>query len=165
MKYQLEKEKLVDFVAKNNETDKDIVIIYDRVIIDNKAYIGQSAFDSLLNKYNLNELEILDKYDLVLHLETAAKSHVYTKENNKARSESETVAIELDIKTYDAWKLHKNLVSVKCYDEFEDKQNRILEICDNIFSKNSRKQFKYILDEKECNFERFLDVSNCVNIS
>lgn len=165
LKYQLDKEQLVEYVAKNYETDKDIVIIYDRSVIDNKAYIGQKDFDSLLNKYNLNELEILDKYDLVIHLETAAKRNAYTKENNKARSESEIEAIELDAKTYDAWKLHKNLVRVKCYEEFEDKQSRILEICENTFSKNCRKQFKYILDEKKCNFDSLLDTSNCVDIT
>lgn len=165
LKYQLYKEGLVDFVSENCEIDKDIVIVYDRGIIDNKAYIGQRDFDSLLNKYNLNELDILDKYDLVIHLETAAKGNDYTKENNKARSESELEAIELDTKTYDAWKLHKNLVRVKCYDKFEDKQSRILEICENAFSKNSKKQFKYIVDEKNCNFEKILDTSSCVNIT
>lgn len=165
LEYQLDKEKLIEYVAKNYETDKDIVIIYDRGVIDNKAYIGQNAFDNLLNKHNLNELEILDKYDLVIHLETAAKSNAYTKENNKARSESKLEAIELDTKTYDAWKLHKNLIRVKCYDNFEDKQNKILEICDNVFSKNVKKQFKYILDEKKCNFDLLLDTSNCVDIT
>lgn len=165
LKYQLDKEQLIEYVAKNYETDKDIVIIYDRSVIDNKAYIGQNAFDNLLSKYNLKELELLDKYDLVIHLETAAKRHAYTTENNKARSESELEAIELDTKTYDAWKLHKNLVRVKCYEKFEDKQSRILEICENTFSKNSRKQFKYILDEKKCNFNSLLNTSNCVDIT
>lgn len=165
LKYQLDKEQLVEFVAKNYSTDKDIVIIYDRAIIDNKAYIGQSDFDKLLDKYNLNEIDILDKYDLVIHLETAAKTNYYTKENNKARSESELEAIELDTKTYDAWKLHKNLVRVKCFEKFEDKQSKILEICENNFSKNIRRQYKYVLDEKKCMLESLLDISNCVDIT
>ena len=165
LKYQLDKEQLVEFVAKNYSTDKDIVIIYDRAIIDNKAYIGQSDFDKLLDKYNLNEIEVLDKYDLDIHLETAAKTNSYTKENNKARSESEIEAIELDTKTYDAWKLHKNLVRVKCFEKFEDKQSEILEICDNNFYKNIRKQFKFVLDEKKCMFDSLLDISNCVDIT
>ncbi len=165
LKYQLDKEQLVEYVAKNFNIDKDIVIIYDRAIIDNKAYIGQSDFDKLLDKYNLNEIDILDKYDLVIHLETAAKKNVYTKDNNKARSENELEAIDLDNKTYDAWKLHKNLVRVRCFDKFEDKQRKILEICSNNFSKNIKKQFKYILDEKKCIFDNLLDTSNCVDIT
>jgi thymidylate kinase len=131
LKYQLYKEDLVETVAKNYKTDKDIVIIYDRGVLDNKAYISQEEFDNLLTKYNLKEINLLNRYDYVIHLETAAKGNSYTLENNKARSEDKNKAIEMDYKTYNAWKNHRNLVKVNCYDKFVDKQNQIINIVDN----------------------------------
>lgn len=130
LKYQLDKELLIENVAKTYDTDKDIIIIYDRGIIDYKAYIGRNNFDELLKKYNLSEKDILNKYDLVIHLETAAKSEGYTKENNKARSESRKEAIELDSKIYESWKIHKNLVKIKSNADFKEKQNNIITVID-----------------------------------
>lgn len=151
LKYQLDKELLIDNVASSFETDKEIVIIYDRGLIDNKAYIGQKTFNRILEEYNLDEIDIIDRYDLVIHLETAAKSEGYTKENNKARSEDKDSAIAMDNKTFEAWRFHKNLVRVKCKEDFEEKQREILGIVDNALSKNVRVQNKYLISDFKFN--------------
>lgn len=136
LKYQLFKERLVENVARSNDSDKDIVIIYDRGIIDNKAYINQELFNKLLYKYNLSEFEVLNRYDVVIHLETAAKGVGYTKENNKARSEDNERAIIMDDRVYDAWKYHNNLIKVKSYENFDDKQKEIIKICENVLNED-----------------------------
>lgn len=146
LEYQLEKEHLIENIASTFDDDKNVVILYDRGVIDNKAYIGQEGYDKLLNKYDLKEMDLLDNYDLVIHLETAAKKVGYTKENNKARSEDKDKAIEMDNKTFDSWKYHKNLLKVKSYENFKDKQDKIISIIDNALEKNIRKQNKYLLN-------------------
>lgn len=160
LKYQLDKENLIEKVAEYLNSKKNIVIIYDRGLIDNKAFIGQKEFDKILDKYNLNEMDILDRYDVIIHLESAAKGKGYTKENNKARSENKEEAILLDSKTFDAWKYHKYLFKVKCFDDFKDKQNEIINILNNIFDKNIRKQRKYLLSD----FNYSLNDSEIFNI-
>lgn len=145
LKYQLDKERLIDDIV-NKFKEKNIVILYDRGLIDNKAYINQKLFDKLLKKYNINEVDILDKYDLVIHLETAAKGIDYTLDNNKARSEDKEKAKIMDDKTFDAWKYHKNIIKIKCFEDFEEKQKKIIEVIDNNLSNNIRVQNKYLLD-------------------
>lgn len=130
LKYQLEKEQIIEDIAMTFYDDKDIVLIYDRAIIDYKAYINETEFNKLMNKYSLNEKDILNKYDLIVHLETAAKSNAYMTSNNKARSESVDEAIILDNKTYNAWIHHNNLIKVNSYENFIDKQNEIIRIID-----------------------------------
>lgn len=142
--YQIQKEVLVDEVCKKFNDDKEIVILYDRSLMDNKAYINQLDFDKLLLKYNLSEEVILNRYDLVIHLESAANGKWYTKENNKARYEDREIAIEMDDKIYDAWSKHDNLIRVINYENFKDKQDKILEICENTLNKNGVKKLRLV---------------------
>ena len=134
LRYQLFKENLIEDTAINF-MDKDIVILYDRGVMDNKAYISDYEFECLLKKYNLIESDLINRYDLVIHLETGAKSKYYIKENNKARYESTREAIELDNRTYNAWINHKNLYKIKCNDDFKEKQREIIRICDEYLNK------------------------------
>lgn len=138
MKYQLYKEKLVNDVSNKFNDDMEIIILYDRGLMDNKAYISEDDFNDLLIKYNLKECDILDRYDLVIHLETAAKGNCYTKENNEARSEDKIKAIEMDNKNYYAWSKHNNLEYVKFYDDFKDKQRELLSFIDKNVCKSKR---------------------------
>lgn len=144
LNYQLEKDRIVDSVVNNYYKDKDVVIIYDREIIDFKAYVSNEDFYNLLNKYNLSELDILNKFDLVIHLETAANGKDYTNLNNKARSETEKEAIDLDNKVYEAWKKHNNLIKIRCYDNFIDKQKEIIRICEENLIKKEVKKLKLV---------------------
>ena len=138
LNYQLYKEKLVLDNAEKYYKGRDIVILYDRGIGDYKAYIGEEEYIKLLNKYSLNESDILDDFDFVIFLETAAKSSGYMLENNNARSESSKEAIELDDKLYDAWKIHKNIYKIKSNDDFSIKQNEIIDFISKYFKENKK---------------------------
>lgn len=135
LRYQLYKERLVMETANKYYSDRDIVLIYDRGMVDYKAYIGDMEYYRLLDKYNLVEEDILDNFDLVIHLETAAKSKDYTNENNNARSESISEAIELDNKIFDSWKKHKNIYKIESNDDFLSKQNEIINVIKQEFDK------------------------------
>lgn len=143
LRYQLFKENLIEDTAINF-MDKDIVILYDRGVMDNKAYINDYEFECLLKKYNLKEFDLINRYDLVIHLETGAKSKYYVTKNNKARYESISEAIELDNRTYKAWINHNNLYKVKCNDDFKEKQREIIIICDEFLNKKEVKKLKLV---------------------
>lgn len=128
-KYQLFKENLVLNIVNNNNFLNNI-IIFDRGVIDNKAYINDEEFEMILKKYNYIENELLFRYDLIIHLETGAKSNYYRTDNNSCRRESVDLAIKLDNLIYKAWSNHNNLVKIKCYDNFYDKQNEIISVID-----------------------------------
>ena len=141
-KYQLFKENLVLNIVNNNNFLNNI-IIFDRGVIDNKAYIKDEEFEMILKKYNYSENDLLARYDLIIHLETGAKSNYYRIDNNSCRKENVDLAIKLDNLSYKAWHNHNNLVKIECYDNFYDKQNEIISVIDKEL--NSKKLERVIL--------------------
>ena len=108
----------------------------------------------------MQELDLLDSYDMVLHLVTAADGcpEYYTLENNQARTETVEEAIALDKNTQDAWLGHSRLVIIDNSTDFDNKINRALE---NIYqllhpSYSIRYQKKYLIDLNESVYS-FLD--------
>ena len=109
LKYQYFKEKMAESVIGDNEKT---IILYDRAILDNKAYFNNYRdFNYILQNIPDGEINVLDKYDLVLDLLSLAScdSIKYSLSSNKARKESLKEAINLDLKTSNAWVGHRNL--------------------------------------------------------
>lgn len=108
--------------------EKDVVIFYDRGLLDNKAYMPYELFLELLRRNHLTESEARDQYDAVFHLVTAADGaeEYYTLENNQARSESPEQARELDKKTRDSWVGHPHLRVIDNSTPFKEKIDRLL---------------------------------------
>ncbi len=106
---QYAKEQIRDEAARACSNDK-VVILYDRGILDNRAYITHEEFKELAKAKGLTEAEILSKYDLVLHLTTAADGAEkdYSLDNNSARTETIEEARAIDKKTKEAWSTHPN---------------------------------------------------------
>lgn len=131
MQYQYQKEELYNR-AVLEFVDENVVIIYDRGLLDNKSYVSDLEFDVILDDLSLtlgkkiNEMDIVSRYDMVIHLVTSAGNKGYSLENNKARYESENDAILLDRKTVNSWIMHDNLQIVNSTDDFEEKVNRVL---------------------------------------
>ncbi len=145
--YQLSKESIYEKAA--NLLNCKCVLIYDRGVIDNKAYIGQDLFNELLKKNNLNELKLTDNYDMIIHLVTAAlgAEKFYTLENNNARTETKEEAIELDRKTMNAWVGHRNLKIIENTTTFDEKLNRVIDEVHNLLGNplTIRDQRKYVV--------------------
>lgn len=149
---QLSKEKLFDRsieLYKKSHPDKDILVIYDRGAIDNKAYINDKDFNSILNQVCQNSYSsILNKYDLVIDL-VGAKSF-YTLENNHARSESADVALELGEKTLKSWTGHPKVKIVSPKEKMEDKVAEVISYINEVLDKKTlKKQKKYLIDINE----------------
>jgi len=158
MLYQLQKEEIYNKTLSNYEND-DVVIIYDRGMMDNKAYVNDREFNEVLEfmssslgtKITINDL--LERYDMVIHLVTSAdgKKDSYTLDNNNARTESADDAVKLDRKTMNAWSRHDNLVIIDNEKDFREKIDKVLDAIHKLIDRpiRTRKQLKYIVDIDE----------------
>lgn len=125
---QLFKEDLYKKSLRYFDNDKT-VILYDRGILDQMAYIDKSKFEQLLKDRGLSIADINNRYDVVIHLTTAAKgTNCYTTENNAARRETAEEAIIADDKTLSVNVLHPHLRVVDNSTNFEQKIQRVLKI-------------------------------------
>ena len=126
-KLQLEKEKIYLEAAKNMPAER-VLIVCDRGMLDNKAYMSQTEFDFVAKSLGNNETELRDQYDAVFHLVTAAKGaeEAYTRANNAARTETPEQAAALDDKLIDAWTGHPHLRVIDNATDFEDKMRRLI---------------------------------------
>ena len=124
---QIEKEKIFSQAARTMAAEK-VLIVCDRGIMDNKAYMDDSEFAQLLEFFHTNEDEILNAYDAVFHLVTAAKGaqEFYTLANNAARTETVEEAIALDERLVSAWMGHPHLRVIDNSTDFEGKMTRLI---------------------------------------
>ena len=124
---QLEKEKVFEYAAASMDHEK-ILIVCDRGLLDNKAYMTQAEFSCALNHFGANEVELRDGYDAVFHLVTAAKGaeKFYTTENNTARTETAEEAAALDDRLINAWTGHPHLRIIDNATGFEKKMKRLI---------------------------------------
>ena len=126
IKYQLEKEAIYEEAARH-AGDK-VIIICDRGVLDNKAYMSKEQFNYILKTLNTNEVAMRDNYGAVFHLVTAAKGaeQFYTTENNSARTETPEQAILMDDKTICAWIGHPHFRIIDNSTDFDQKIRRLL---------------------------------------
>ena len=150
LKYQYEKEQIYEEAIRMLPEGEKGVILYDRGLMDNKAYIPDDVFHQMVVENNMQELDLLDSYDMVLHLVTAADGcpEYYTLENNQARTETVEEAITLDKNTQAAWLGHSRLVIIDNSTDFDNKINRALENIYQLLHPNYsiRYQKKYVID-------------------
>lgn len=127
MRLQIEKEKVFEQAAQTMNAAK-ILIVCDRGLLDNKAYMTQTEFNAALQSIGANEVEMRDNYDAVFHLVTAAKGAeaFYTTANNTARTETPEQAAAVDDKLVAAWTGHPHLRIIDNEQGFEDKMKRLI---------------------------------------
>ncbi len=129
MKLQKIKEEIFEEAAKTMNRDK-ILIVCDRGILDNKAYMKEVEFKKLMKKFNTSEVKERDSYDAVFQLVTAAKgaeeAFKKNKNNNPVRKEDLEGARELDDKMIAAWTGHPHFRIIDNSTDFEKKIDRML---------------------------------------
>ena len=159
---QNEKEDIILTSAKTLKGYDKILLVLDRGTMDNKAYLSNYDFYRLLDEYEISEQDLLDRYDAVFHLVTAAKGaeKFYTFSNNSARTESVESAIELDDKTIYAWENHPHHKILDNSTPFDEKIKRLInEIEEYINNKINYEIEKKFLIEMP-NFEIILEKYN-----
>ena len=96
---------------------------------DNIDYLYNFILKSLKN--NLKEEDVLDQYDMVIHLVTVATNNEnkYNNSTNSARFEDDIEeVIDLDKKTNEAWSKHKNLKRVEATDIIDEKIDKVIKL-------------------------------------
>lgn len=110
--------------------DEKILIVCDRGLMDNKAYMTNAEYQIVLDRMHTDEVSIRDRYDAVFHLVSAANGtpeiYAKNKENNPARSESIDQAVDLDNKLIQSWTGHPHLRVIDNSTSFEEKMKRLV---------------------------------------
>jgi predicted ATPase len=90
------------------ERSRPAVVFFDRGLLDLKAYCAPATWAAALAAVGVDEDTARARYDLVIHLQTAAigAEAFYTTANNAARTEGLAEARELDARVQDAWAGH-----------------------------------------------------------
>ena len=122
---QIHKEQLA-LKAAEVVDEENILIIYDRALMDDKAYISDEEFAEVIARFDgRTEETVLANYDAVIHLVTCAKGAEFAYNlGNAARTESLEYAREMDDRTLRAWSGHPNLRIIDNSENFEEKMNR-----------------------------------------
>ncbi len=104
---QLFREQLYEHAAMNMD-DENILLICDRGIMDGQVFLQKGEFEEIMRLHNTNKPFLLDRYDAIFHLQTAAAlgQNYYSLENNQARSEDWKTALQQDEALYDSWADH-----------------------------------------------------------
>jgi len=133
---QLFKEKRYKDFIRRYDDDTKVIILYDRGTVDIKAYLGEENYKQMLKENHLNNKELLDEYDLVIHMITVATEteNKYSNASNKARFEEASEAIDLDKRTSEAWSKHKNLKVAPVCDLLEEKINIVIGYVDELLN-------------------------------
>lgn len=129
---QLEKERLFEEGAKSLPNNK-ILIVCDRGLLDNKAYMTGRDFEYILKQKRLSEIKVRDSYDAVFHLVTAAKgAEKYYNLDNEARTETIEEAAKLDDSLIASWTGHPHLRIIDNSTDFESKMKRLIKEISNV---------------------------------
>lgn len=162
---QKRKEEIFEQAARKIDAEK-VLIVCDRGVMDNKAYMNDTEFKNVMTALNLNEVEERDHYDAIFHLTTAAKGalEAYTLSNNGARTETPEQAAEIDDKLISAWTGHPHLRVIDNSTSFEGKLNRLVEEISSFLGEPVPLEIekKYLIAFPD--LERLEELSNCKKV-
>lgn len=109
--------------------ERSVVLLCDGGLLDAAAYVSPNEFNEVLSVVGVTRQSLLRRYDLVVHLMTAAlgAEDFYTCANNCARSEDLPEARLLDARTQNAWLGHPNHFVIDNSTGFDGKVGRALQ--------------------------------------
>lgn len=155
LKRQLHKERDIEDFAKNSCL-KDVVILYDRGVLDNKAYLKlNDDFKYMLIKNNEKEIKICDKYNLVIDLKSAANLGYEFYRNDEIRGERLEDALNLDYKTTNAWALAPNLKIINPTVKMGEKEEKVIKLVNDYL--NGEMEMTYNKEQIE---DKSIDLNN-----
>jgi CYTH domain-containing protein/thymidylate kinase len=120
-------ERYIEMLRRStSETRK--VLLCDRGALDGVAYVGRHALDIAAATKGLALDTLIQRYDLVIHLVSAAcgAASFYTTANNAARMETVEEAAVVDGKTQTAWLGHPHFTVIDNSTDFVGKVRRAL---------------------------------------
>lgn len=120
------------------------LVIFDRGLLDGSAYLGK-GLDFFLNRFNLDEQELYDRYDMVIHLESVAVSdpdlYERLKSTNPARYENASEAVERDLTIKEAWENHPNRIIISSAGGIELVKDKVINLLDTFMNVEIERKF------------------------
>jgi AAA domain len=117
-----------NFLRIASAASRPSVLLCDRGAMDGRAYMSAEQWRAMLAENMWDPVTLRDeRYDLVIHMVTAADGALafYQLENNATRSETPSEACTLDRKTQEAWVGHPQLRIIDNRTGFRDKIDRV----------------------------------------
>ena len=111
LKGQLRKEELC-LDGTECIPNENIVVLFDRGALDNRAYLEDEEFDELMLEAGVTEEELLERYDIVIHFVSTAVDKESCYVNSKERIEPPEEARYLDYKTVRTWRNHPHHIVI-----------------------------------------------------
>lgn len=126
---QIHKEEMYNVAAQKIENE-NVVILYDRGVMDALAYMSSEEAEELFKRCGYRQNELKMRYDAVIHMVTAAdgaeEAFLKNRENNEARYENLTEAIVVDRKLVKVWTGHSHLRIIDNGTDFQEKITRVM---------------------------------------
>ena len=145
LEYQLLKENFWFERIQNSSAEK-LAILFDRGILDNRAYLKPGEFEELAKQRGITEDEILARYNMVIHLVSTAvdKPDAYIVDGT--RTEPIEVAVALDEKTMKTWEKHPNHPIINNNCSFDEKIEKVIdEIRRYLKIRKNKNRRKYLI--------------------
>ena len=164
--HQMVKEDIFTEAAKRMGYDK-ILIVCDRGLMDNKAYMSEEEYRRLLEEFGLTKSTIMDRYDAVFHLVTAAKgAEEYYNLDNEARTETVEQAAALDDKIINAWTGHSHFRIIDNSTDFDEKMRRLMKEISNVLGEPEPLEIerKFLIEKPDLEFLESLESCEKVDI-
>ncbi len=150
----------VEELIKEYYTNDKVILVCDRGMLDNKSYVIDEEWKNLLYELSLKEEDIYSRYDLIMHLVTAAYgaekfySNSSTENSTNAyRKESIEEARRADDATRKAYYGAKNVVYFGNETDFETKKKRVIESIASYVGEDVPKyQRRFIIKRPNANY-------------
>lgn len=127
MQLQLAKERTFEEAVRNLGFEK-VLIVCDRGILDNRAYIPDDVYRQVLEINGITHEQARARYDAVFHMQSAAVGapRHYNLSSNATRRENAQEAARLDESITYAWSDHPRFFTIEASDDFEEKIDRLI---------------------------------------
>ena len=119
------------YFSMAEKCSQNVLIIADRGVMDASAFIAKDAWDKILSKLGLEEIEISDnRYNHVVHMQSAAigAEKFYSVEDHAARFEGIELARDRDRRAMEAWRDHPYVDIIDNRSDFDSKINRLIDL-------------------------------------
>jgi len=151
-------ESLRDNITDLTKDKKDIVILYDRGVMDNRAYLSHRDYNNMLESQGYDEFELLARYDLVINLISTASVKPELYHLDGVRYESVEEAARIDEVTSAAWLLHRNLKIIKPTENIKEKISIVLDYIYSLIHKKPELEIRtFEVDPDKSDFSCYND--------
>lgn len=116
------------------------LIVCDRGSLDSAAYWPEKSPSNFFNSLNTSEEQELQRYDWVIHLDTASED--FYDSSNPIRTETYREASDLNDKIKMAWKNHPRQITIPHNADFISKMSTALTVIRAIYANQSIEEIK-----------------------